>query len=189
MSRKHKYTAKVIKAYVLRGRIRRIEQKSVKSPRLQDFCLGDRPGAEQAAQNVAVTFLPGEMTKEVPRPTSATVYRITTPPFVCAWPQPDQMRNRIESMNAASLTSTLEKMESYGTASGENIVLAMNAFAGSGSYLFTGTDFLLTLIALNDIVVNTKSFTPGCLNVESARASVNELRRIIRAYLGISPPT
>ena len=139
-----------------------------------------------AAQEVAVTFLPGEVTKEVPMPRFATTIRITTPPNICNWPTVDRVRNSF-STDAAELALRLAQMESFGTASLTNIVGSMNAFTGiSPIRLSAGTSMPVPPPSETNISL---PFMSQCLEVDTARASVNELRRIIRAYLGMPPPT
>ena len=145
-----------------------------------------------AAQDVAVTFLPGEFTKEVPMPRAATSFRITPQPTICGWPTTEQIRSRISSMNAATLLTVLRNMESQGQGSPGIFVhsgmqqLGLGvSFIGSGSATWT---FPVAVPPPSQTNISLPVMT-GCLEVATALAGTNEIRRIIRAYLGMPPPT
>ena len=145
-----------------------------------------------AAQEVAVTFLPGEFTKEVPMPRAGTSFRITPQPTICGWPTTEQIRSRISSMNAATLLTVLRNMESHSQSlpgiyvhwGMQQLGLGVN-FIGSGSANWT---FPVAVPPPSQTNIS-QPFLIQCVEVDTARAGVNELRRIIRAYLGMPPPT
>ena len=138
-----------------------------------------------AAQPVVVNFQPGEVNKEVPMPRFASEILTTTLGHVCAWPTIDEVRSRISSMDAATLASSLGQMES--SAKSSNYGLAMFAIMGQNStYEFRGRPVPLPPPSQTKVTITVAS---ACVDFDTARAGVNELRRIIRAYLGLPPPT
>ena len=149
-----------------------------------------------AALQLAVTFQPGEFTKEVPMPRVDDVYNVamvTTPAYICFWPSIDEVRSNISGMSASLLTSKLAQMESVGTGDGGSIVRAMNESTGPGGngvrLNFGGNNNPVPVWIPPSRTILSLPVLFSCVDIDTARVWVNELRRIIRAYLGMPPPT
>ena len=152
--------------------------------------LAQKPGAF----DVTVTLLPGETAKTIVAPTGAFVHVafVASEEYLCNLPTAAQTNAQLANLAAfGRLQSVLTLMESAGTASAGGI---QNAFGA----LFPASKLIASRFSRgseqfsNSQMVNgpyTHTFAADCLTVPEARAGVNEIRRIMRAHLGLPAPT
>ena len=172
---------------------RRFAARSLACACLMLMALASRDLAAQAKPApVAVTFGPGEFTKEVPMPRAATEFLITPQPYICGWPTTEQIRSRISSMNAATLNAVLWQMEGHRMGGGQQVYGQMQQlglvvqFIGPGS---ANSAFFPVAVPPPSQTNISLPLLTGCLEIATALAGTMEIRRIIRAYLGMPPPT
>lgn len=155
-----------------------------------------RDAVAQTGTTMEVTYQPGEFSKSVSVPRIySTGVTIHTPGYICSWPTPDQIKVRLAA-GAGLLTQRLNQMEGYGSAGARDIVLAMNVIMGvqvngladpvgivSGGHI--GSDRTGNVPSGGYL----HTFARRCVDEQAARAGLFEIRRLIRAYLGLPAPT
>jgi hypothetical protein len=149
---------------------------------------------------ISVTLPPGERTTSIQAPRDASfVVALRTPLHVCGVPYTvGEIERRIaywDRQPAPGLQGALSRMESYGTSSGGAIVNAFAIFTGLpvlGSGSQTGISYQGGQVNFTQAQLAggpfTHTFRAGCHTVDEARTILNEIRRGIRAYLGMPAP-
>ena len=151
---------------------------------------------EAAAQSpITVTLLPGETTQTLVAPNSLTfdVRYVASEEYVCNLPTAAMINGRIvTTARDGRLQAALTSLESRGTATGASIGQSYAQFFGAGISP-TGGAFSSETVTISQKALGntgyTHTFRTNCLTVPEARAGINDMRRIIRAYLGLPAPT
>lgn len=157
----------------------------------------------QPPRTYSISLSPGESTTSMRAPRDAAFrVSLTTPEYLCGLPYTVGAIERRVAYWAAQtapglrLQDTLSRMENYGAGTGAAIANAFAVFLGvpaSGSsnstaiYYTGGTaTFTQTQLAGGPY---THAFRTDCHTVDEARTILNEIRRGVRAYLGLPAPT
>lgn len=154
---------------------------------------------------LVVTFQDGEWSKAIAasRQYAAPVYiRIGLPDMICGIHTSDEVRARIDALvTDGTLQAKFDALEQAGTASNSALASAFGTFMGTPPGTFTSryqTEFAgpvagnYALLAAN--YSNVLAGTPfefkweNCLTYADATAWVLEWRKVLRAFLGLSPP-
>ena len=151
---------------------------------------------EAAAQSpITVTLLPGETTQTLVAPSSLTfdVLYVASEEYVCNLPTAATLNDRLQSAaRGGRLQATLTSLEARGTASAASIGQTYAQLVGAGISPNGGAFSSQTVTISQKTLGNTgytHTFRTSCLTVPEARAGINDMRRIIRAYLGLPAPT
>lgn len=151
---------------------------------------------EAAAQSpITVTLSPGQTTQTLVAPNSLTfdVLYVASEEYVCNLPTAAALNDLVLSAaRGGSLPRTLAALELRGTATAASIGQTYAAVTGAGISP-TGGAFTSQTVTISQKTLGntgyTHTFRTNCLTVPEARAGINEMRRIIRAYLGLPAST
>jgi hypothetical protein len=151
---------------------------------------------EAAAQSpITVTLSPGQTTQTLVAPNSLTfdVLYVASEEYVCNLPTAATINDRIlTAARDGRLQATLTSLELLGTASAASIGQTYGRLVGAAIPVNGGAFSSQTVTISQKTLGNTgytHTFRTNCLTVPEARAGINEMRRIIRAYLGLPAPT
>ena len=144
--------------------------------------------------SIEVTLLPGETSRSIAAPvgTNFSLVYIAAEEYVCNLPTEAQANYRLLFLaGMGTLQSTLTGIEGEGTATALAIRRAFNLLALPGDRALGGVFSRATQAVSRGALVNgpyTVTFASDCLTVTEARAAINDIRRIIRAHLGLPAP-
>jgi hypothetical protein len=153
------------------------------------------PGKAAGQSPITVTLLPGQTTQTLVAPNSLTfdVLYVASEEYVCGLPTAATLNDQLlTAARGGRLQSTLTSLESRGTASAAAIGQTYAQVAGAGISPTGGAFSSQTVTISQKMLGNTgylHTFRASCLTVPEARAGINDMRRIIRAYLGLPAPT
>ena len=155
------------------------------------------PGKAAGQAPITVTLLPGQTTQTLVAPNSLTfdVLYVASEEYVCGLPAAATLNDHLlTAARAGRLQGTLTMLESRGTASALSIgqtyaqLVGAGISASSGAYSFSSQTVTIAQKTVGNAGY-THTFRTSCLTVPEARAGINDMRRIIRAYLGLPAPT
>ena len=142
---------------------------------------------------IEVRLLPGETTRTLVAPSQAgfSVLYVASEEYVCNLPTAARINDLLQTWaRAGSLQQTLTSLESRVTATSASIGQAYQELIGGSSRapygIFSSETERFTIPLGN--TGYTFTFAANCLTVPEARAGINDIRRIVRAYLGLPAP-
>ncbi len=149
---------------------------------------------EAVAQTpITVKLLPGETTQSVVAPSvpSFEVLYIASEEYVCNIPTAAKVNDLLLTLaRAGRLQQALTMLEGIGTASSVSIGQAFGRLVLDSRSI---APFSSQTITISQKAVGNYGYThavkSNCLTVPEARAGINDIRRIIRAYLELPAPT
>jgi len=138
-----------------------------------------------AQTTVEVTLKAGEYNPSVPvAPGTPYSIRIIAPGLLCSWPSASAVQSAISATDEARLKS-FESLDNPGW--------AMNTLLGSPDNLSGPVVWVQTVTHQATLPLNTPSqdirVRADCVTLEEARSVILPIRRVIRARLGLPPPT
>ncbi len=146
---------------------------------------------DAVAQAIVVTLEPGEYERSIAMAGSGTrSIDLRTPGHICNWPSMEELRASLSTI----FTVHVERLEAFGSATGADIVQAMNVIVGQigniGApgrpvYLFTGGTRVLPPEASG---TRAETFAVRCLDLANARIGLFQIRRWARANRGMPAP-
>jgi hypothetical protein len=151
---------------------------------------------EAVAQSpITVTLRPGQTTQTLVAPNTPhfDVLYVASEEYVCNLPTAATLYDRLlTAARENRLQGTLTALEMRGTASaaaiGQTYARLVGTLTSIGGGVFSSQTVRISQMQVGNAGY-THTFMTSCLTVPEARAGINDMRRIIRAYLGLPAPT
>ncbi len=153
--------------------------------------FAQKPGAI----DVTVTLLPGETARTIVAPTGGSfvgVALIASEEHLCNLPSAAQINAQLANLAAfGRLQAVLTLMEGAGTASAGAIQQAFGVLFPANKLIASRFSRGTEEFSISQMVdgPHTLTFASNCLTATEAKTAINDIRRIIRAHLGMPAPT